>query len=302
MAYTQDFRQKIVDLYLSGHSTTKIRKEFGVPAATITGWVKKSGGQIRTGLDAYSTAEFRQSIIDLYMSGITSPKIHKDFGVSEGTVTRWVKLSENRVRNHPYTRRSDEFKRKVVDLYLSGVPSPQLAKQFGIADKSVRNWVYAFGESVRTIHPTVLSPDGTSKTCSLCGLMKLLEKFAINPAGVGGRHAACKSCHKKRMRKTKYGLSSEDFDNILNIQGGVCAICGKKAKESKHTGWYVDHDHSCCSGEYTCGKCVRGILCPTCNHGLGHFRDNEELLSKAILYLRKHRETTAIVETISKAS
>lgn len=236
------------------------------------------------------------------MSGVTSTKIHEDFEISEGTVSRWVSLSGNKVRNHPYTRRSPEFKKKIVNLYLSGIPSPQLGKQFGVADKSIRNWVHKSGEQVRTVRPTTLSSDGLNKTCSLCGSMKPLEKFAINPTGVGGRHAACKSCHKKRTRKTKYGISSEDFDNILNSQGGVCAICEQKAKESKHTGWYIDHDHSCCSGEYTCGQCVRGVLCPTCNHGLGHFRDNEGLLSKAILYLRKYRETETIVETKQEGS
>jgi hypothetical protein len=49
----------------------------------------------------------------------------------------------------------------------------------------------------------------------------------------------------------------------------------------------VDHDHTCCSGEITCGKCVRGLLCVRCNTVLGLLRDDPEILRAAIAYLEK---------------
>lgn len=47
---------------------------------------------------------------------------------------------------------------------------------------------------------------------------------------------------------------------------------------------YVDHDHKCCSGDKSCGKCVRGILCPGCNTGM-HYYDKEGWVDNAKEYL-----------------
>lgn len=73
-------------------------------------------------------------------------------------------------------------------------------------------------------------------------------------------------------RKYHYGISGNKVREILMLQGNVCAICG----EYKGT-LHLDHRHS--DGE------VRGMLCGTCNRGIGVFRDNPSLLLKAEVYL-----------------
>lgn len=77
--------------------------------------------------------------------------------------------------------------------------------------------------------------------------------------------------------KKGYGLSLEDFDALHEIQGGVCAICGK----DKGTTLVVDHCHAT--------NKVRGLLCHPCNRGLGMFKDNARLLANAIAYLTATR-------------
>ena len=69
-----------------------------------------------------------------------------------------------------------------------------------------------------------------------------------------------------------YGISADEFDALLEKQGGVCAICA--GPDPKH----LDHDHR--TGE------IRGILCVNCNHGLGKFFDDVDLLERAVTYLR----------------
>lgn len=87
--------------------------------------------------------------------------------------------------------------------------------------------------------------------------------------------------------KRTYGLSKEDFMSIISSQGNSCGICRipfsvmSFIKEGRKIRTAVDHDHDT-------GK-VRGILCATCNLGIGFFGDNEEHLQMAIDYLRRHK-------------
>ena len=89
---------------------------------------------------------------------------------------------------------------------------------------------------------------------------------------------------RKYLLKRKYNLTDEDFWQMLANQDGRCAIC-RSTDPGRWDMWYVDHNHACCPGNRTCGKCVRGLLCAKCNVGLGNFRDNPRYLEAAIAYL-----------------
>jgi len=89
----------------------------------------------------------------------------------------------------------------------------------------------------------------------------------------------------KRNRKQQislYGLTVDQYDAMLMEQNYVCAICEKPEKSSSKKVLSIDHDH-------TTGK-VRGLLCDTCNSGLGHFFDNLDFLESAVLYLKCSNE------------
>lgn len=73
-----------------------------------------------------------------------------------------------------------------------------------------------------------------------------------------------------------YGLSAVQYIQLI-VAG--CAICGSGSRIC------VDHDHSCCPGKGSCGKCIRGALCFNCNVGLGKFLDNSKTLRDAANYL-----------------
>jgi len=61
-----------------------------------------------------------------------------------------------------------------------------------------------------------------------------------------------------------YKMTGQEYDEQLERQGGGCAICGKTAEDHGYN-LSVDHDHACCPGSTSCGKCRRGILCSACN-------------------------------------
>lgn len=73
--------------------------------------------------------------------------------------------------------------------------------------------------------------------------------------------------------KTRYGLTFEQYSEMYEAQSGMCALCGEKAAVD------VDHCHETMR--------VRGLLCRSCNVGLGLFGDSIERLVDAIAYLKK---------------
>lgn len=78
---------------------------------------------------------------------------------------------------------------------------------------------------------------------------------------------------RKRILKSRYGITPEQFNTLYDNQFGKCAIC----QQTYHATLHIDHDHSN-------GK-IRGLLCNNCNRGLGHFKDSPELLANASKYL-----------------
>lgn len=78
----------------------------------------------------------------------------------------------------------------------------------------------------------------------------------------------------------------EEFEQRLAEQDYGCAICGSKDHGGRN--WHVDHDHKCCSGPKSCGKCTRGLLCHTCNTALSWALDHPEWWAAAEAYLGRH--------------
>lgn len=86
-----------------------------------------------------------------------------------------------------------------------------------------------------------------------------------------------------RLRRT-FGISAEEYDQLLEHQKGVCAICGNPPKKQR---LHVDHDHK--TGQ------LLGLLCWPCNSKLSE-RVTVEWLEKATEYLREPPAVVALGE------
>jgi hypothetical protein len=128
-------------------------------------------------------------------------------------------------------------------------------------------------------------------TCKLCAYIvnaardpKLHSaqslKWGRTEIGIASREAS--------RLKNIYNLTTEQKQNMLTAQDNKCKLCGKAFDVNiKALVPHVDHDHECCLGRKSCGKCIRGFLCRTCNSFLGLVKDNITTLENAIQYLKE---------------
>ena len=80
------------------------------------------------------------------------------------------------------------------------------------------------------------------------------------------------------------------YDEKLASQNGHCAICGADQPGGNgNKSFQIDHDRKCCSGRKSCGKCIRELLCSSCNSTLGHVDDDIDLLYAMIEYIKRNR-------------
>jgi hypothetical protein len=135
-----------------------------------------------------------------------------------------------------------------------------------------------------------------TKRCTKCGEDKDLSEFHTERRSSDGVTARCKSCTSQYQkewsarkggsmyyRTVRYGMSPEEYEELLDEQLGRCASCG--SSDPKRTaGFVIDHDH-------TTGS-VRGLLCHNCNIGIGLLGDSVSGLSHALNYLRRHYDNT----------
>jgi hypothetical protein len=124
--------------------------------------------------------------------------------------------------------------------------------------------------------------DARKSHCQPCHLIRQREIYSDPEyrAKVNARRRRRMDPKKVRAAALKkYGLTIDQFSELEQSQGGLCAICGKAPLWRGRKVLQVDHCHDT-------GR-VRGLLCHYCNSGMGLFRDNPELLEKATAYLRR---------------
>ena len=140
-------------------------------------------------------------------------------------------------------------------------------------------------ERLKNTETNLLLLEQGKRKCSGCSTIKEFKYFWRNNTSTGYT-SKCIECDKKRKKNStklsyikeaakRYNISVEEYNKII-ADNPNCMIC----KEGLQTP-NIDHCH-------TTGK-VRGVLCKKCNSGLGFFKDNQNILNEAILYLNKHK-------------
>lgn len=141
------------------------------------------------------------------------------------------------------------------------------------------------------------------RVCKDCGRTPQQAEFGKHPGTWDKLSIVCKECNRKRSKASEakyseekalqrrvrhreplykhakyirlFGISYDQFKDLLQRQNNKCAICSKEFSDESFP--HLDHDHQ--------SKKVRGILCLNCNLGLGHLRDDISFIQQAISYL-----------------
>ena len=142
-----------------------------------------------------------------------------------------------------------------------------------------------------------------SKVCTHCGERQDFRYFHVQSKSPDNYSGNCSDCSNDKQNKTrsqsksktavqrrkytlkKFGMTLQCYDKMLRDQNYSCAICGTKENivhKKTARSFAVDHNHE--TGE------VRGLLCNTCNRGLGLFKDNITVLESAAEYLKNNNK------------
>ncbi|WP_443035327.1 endonuclease domain-containing protein [Streptomyces sp. BE20] len=84
----------------------------------------------------------------------------------------------------------------------------------------------------------------------------------------GSRGKTCPRCRNAIRQARRHKLTLASINAILRAQDDTCPLCHSLGGDPSTEGpswWHIDHDHNCCSGRSSCGRCVRGLLCASCN-------------------------------------
>lgn len=147
-------------------------------------------------------------------------------------------------------------------------------------------------------------PEGVCKDCWYNWVAPLPDDDGLWPKMPRWRPAPhpgprCVTHHRKvtKQRKVRahgqrteanFGISAELYWALYEFQGGKCAILNCRAT-GKTKALAVDHDHKCCPGRTSCGKCVRGLLCGVHNEQLGRNGDDPWVFRDMASYLEYPR-------------
>lgn len=129
--------------------------------------------------------------------------------------------------------------------------------------------------------------------CIRCNLVKPLSQFRKSSHVNTGYLNTCKSCLSISQRASVivrlYGITINEYETLLQEQNNKCVVCHIDLLNTKQC---IDHDH-------TTGK-VRGILCDSCNRGLGLLKDDPKILIRGARYIKAHLKQGELLEPPKK--
>lgn len=147
------------------------------------------------------------------------------------------------------------------------------------------------GEAAHRLFQPPHAPADGLRWCTTCRAELPLSDFNRDKATASGIARVCRDCTRDARVAADYGISAAAYRALLEEQEHACRICRKPETATHQSGTLrrlaVDHDHHCCPGKKSCGKCVRGLLCSRCNSAIGLVDEDLAVIESMASYLRR---------------
>jgi recombination endonuclease VII len=172
-----------------------------------------------------------------------------------------------------------------------------IAKELGCSRESVVYRLRSFGIPVRSLHnESKCRIDDGGRECTGCGVYKAWDAYWRSNTGhhIRGRVSRCIECQDptaaqaamRRYKLRRHHITEEQIAHLIELDGDVCALCGGD-QQIEAADLDLDHDHECCPGPFSCGKCIRGRLCRSCNRLVGRIEAAGFTLDQLAVFLKR---------------
>lgn len=200
--------------------------------------------------------------------------------VNKEILTEEKKLAHKRVASLKWRNNRNE-KQKLKDIETSKKSRTRRSKEQILKDReSCRNSAKKFRENM-TEEQKIRNRESAKRSREK-RKDKIREYHLKNRERINLRSKEWKTKNKEKIFfggiKSRYGLTEDQYKELVKHQNNCCAICGIDSPTKK--GWCVDHCHKT--------NKVRGILCSNCNSLLGFAKENIKTLEFSILYIKKY--------------
>ena len=113
-----------------------------------------------------------------------------------------------------------------------------------------------------------------TKKCYKCKTKKPLNLFSTDNSRKDKKNPRCNDCLRTHRVNKAFGITLKEYESYFEKANKTCYSCGSTKN------LVLDHNHE--TGE------IRGVLCNSCNRALGYAKDNINILSKLIEYLKEN--------------
>lgn len=191
----------------------------------------------------------------------------------------WCSLHYQRWKRHGDPNGGRHYKKRAakpaVPCSVDGCP--QFARTRGFCGTHYARWQKSGDPGTAELKFQRYFDGMAEKRCTACGEVKPRDDF--NRVNRPGRYVArCKPCRAievaKHQRRRLYGVTDEQYRQMVDAQSGACAVCGSTQRLC------IDHNHAT--------GAIRELLCDPCNKVLGLAAEDPTRLRGLAAYLEKH--------------
>lgn len=246
-----DVRQKAIQLYAAGLLQREVAEELKIGETSVSTILKEAGVPTR---QQVMIDKVKTGVPAMYANGLTLDEIAKSLDVSRTTVAKYLRDGGLFSTPHKHTIVcvfcGVEFNTSFTNAKYCSTRCKEVSKR---KDRDCEYRICGWCTTSYTFKHSTAGDRATMKvTCS---------------------DTCDKEYFKYANQASLYKIHPREYKRLMNSQ---CEVCGMEENLC------IDHDHSCCAGVRSCGKCVRGVLCFACNHAEGKLKTAENAYNLTI--------------------